>query len=123
MLSQMVRRRMLIWETQPVKPYKGRGAKYQRIYSVEPKMGGVYELWPEVVPSKPKSDPAQTLLDLTPKTPATPMRVVGEAAPEVIPPLQTKPQVVTIAQSQDFIDGLTVAEARALYQHLHKMFG
>lgn len=125
MLSQMCRRKMITWQTEPVKPYKGRGAKYRRIYVIDPKMGGVYELLPEAVKSKPRVT-APAAQEPKPKSAggaASPLRVAGHAGPEIPTPLTSKPQVVTIAQSADFIDGLTVAEARALYQHLHKMFG
>lgn len=125
MLSQLCRRKMLIWQIEPVKPYKGRGAKYRRVFFVDPKMGGVYELLPEVVKSKPRVAVAavQEPRSKPAGDEAAPLRVAGHAGPEIPTPLTIKPQIVTIAQSADFIDGLTVAEARALYQHLHKMFG
>lgn len=125
MLSQMCRRKMLTWLVETAKPYKGRGAKHRRVFFVDPKMGGVYELLPESVKSKPRV--AMAAAHESKPKPASgevaPLRVVGHAGPEIPTPLTIKPQVVTIAQSSDFIDGLTVAEARALYQHLHKMFG
>lgn len=129
MLSQLCRRKMLTWQTEPVKPYKGRGAKHRRVFFVDPKMGGVYELLPEVVKSKPRTAAAAvqkyTSNKPVPESGETkPLRVVGHAGPEITTPTLTiKPQIVTIAKSAEFIDGLTVAEARALYQHLHKMFG
>lgn len=124
MLSQLCRRKMLIWTVEAKKPFNGRGCKTQRLFSVDPKMGGVYELLPDVVPQKPR----RLVVDQAHVTNNNPKPEGGEAKvlpiPEIpTPTLTIKPQIVTIAKSAEFIDGLTVAEARALYQQLHKMFG
>jgi hypothetical protein len=120
-VSTLVRRKMLTFEVEAIRLKGGRGPKTHRRYSVEPKMGGRYELWPIVV--KSKSRKATRVSAPAPQKPVQTLPPVHETGTVQQPPLTIKPQIVTIAKSQDFIDGLTVAEARALYERLHKMFG
>lgn len=99
----MVKRGMLVTDTVPLRVRSGHGycVRDVLVYRVHHRMGGEYDLLP--MPAKPK---CEKVTNATPIAAAKPIPV-SDPAPATTPD----------------IDHLTLAQARNLYNVLHKLFG
>lgn len=97
-LRFLARCKVLEYQLEP-QPRGGRAVAH---YRVNPKMGGVYEYWPEPGKSKtgstPKTEEKQPVQPPAPQTPQS----------EVMPPALLR---------------MNMGEALAVYRYLHKLFG
>lgn len=114
-VSNMKARGMLIYTKAAV--HRSHQGKAGFTLTVNPKMQGVFELWPE--PLKPEKQKQTVTLTIAPHQPAD----IPIPQPTLEMPTDIPPIAPVGLKSLTDIEHLTIKEARTLYMKLHSIFG